>query len=46
MDDENRKHELEGYKLDHDTYKHLTTLSTGTILILATLMEKFFQQPR
>ena len=46
MDNEKRKQEMEGHKLDHDTYKHLTTLSTGTILILATFMEKFFQQPK
>jgi len=37
---------LEGNKILHDTYKHLTTLSTGAILILVALMEKFFQQPK
>ena len=36
---------LEGHKLDHDTYKHLTTLSTGSILLLATFLEKLFQKP-
>jgi|SRR6188474_2874706 len=45
MTDEKKSDELEGNKLDHDTYKHLTTLSTGAILILATLLEKFFQHP-
>ncbi len=46
MDDETYKRKSEGYKLDHDTYKHLTTLSTGAILILTTFLEKFFQQPK
>jgi len=36
---------LEGHKLDHDTYKHLTTLSTGSMLLLATFLEKVFQKP-
>ena len=36
---------LESLKLDHDTFKHLTTISTGSILILATFIEKFFQNP-
>ena len=36
---------LESLKLDHDTFKHLTTISTGSILILATFVEKFFQNP-
>jgi hypothetical protein len=42
-DDEERT--LESLKLDHDTFKHLTTISTGSILILATFIEKFFQNP-
>ena len=45
MAEEKQNQELEGNKLDHDTYKHLTTLSTGAILLLATFLEKFFQQP-
>jgi hypothetical protein len=46
MEEPKDKQKLEGFKLDHDTYKHLTTLSTGAILILATFLEKFFQQPK
>lgn len=29
----------------HDSFKHLTTLSTGSILILATFLDKFFAGP-
>ena len=45
MTEAKRKSFLEGHKLFHDTFKHLTTLSTGSILILATLLEKLFKFP-
>jgi hypothetical protein len=32
--------ELEGVKLLHDTYKHLTTLSSAGIVVVATLLAK------
>jgi len=35
----------EGYKLLYDTFKHMTTLSTGSIIILATFLDKFFSNP-
>lgn len=35
----------EGQKLLYDSVKHLTTLSTGSILILIALLEKFFKTP-
>jgi hypothetical protein len=35
----------EGQKLFHDTFKHLTTLSTGSILLLATFVKDVFQNP-
>ena len=38
--------EEEGWKLHHDTSKHITTLSTGSILILIAFLEKMFPQPR
>jgi len=44
-DDAKRSSFLEGQKLFHDTFKHLTTLNTGSILILATFLEKFFKVP-
>ena len=34
----------EGQKLLYDAFKHLTTLSTGSILILATFLEKIFKE--
>jgi len=43
--DDDHKAYLEGLKLFHDTLKHLTTLSSGSILILATFIEKFFKNP-
>ncbi len=35
----------EGYKLFFDFFKHMTTLSTGSILILATFLDKFDSNP-
>jgi hypothetical protein len=37
---------IEQFKLWVDYYKHLTTLSTGSIVLMATFMEKLFSQPR
>jgi hypothetical protein len=36
----------EANKLFYDVFKHLTTLSTGSILILATFLESFFTDPQ
>jgi len=36
---------LEGSKCVYDSFKHLTTLSTGSILILVALLEKLFESP-
>ena|SRR6266853_5873616 len=35
----------EGFRLYHDTFKHLTTLSTGSILILVTFLDKLVKSP-
>jgi hypothetical protein len=35
----------ESLKLGYDLFKHVTTLSTGTLLILITFLEKLFQNP-
>lgn len=35
----------ESWKLQYDIYKHLTTLSTGSILLLITFLDKLFAQP-
>jgi hypothetical protein len=37
---------VEGQKLLFDVCKHLTTLCTGSILILVALLEKLLQNPR
>jgi hypothetical protein len=36
----------EANKLFYDVFKHLTTLSTGSILILATFIETLFPNPQ
>lgn len=36
----------EGEKLYFDSMKHLTTLNTGSILLLVTFLEKLFNNPR
>lgn len=45
MPQENEDRILESLKLDHETFKHLTTVSTGSILILAAFLEKSFKEP-
>jgi len=37
--------EEEGNKLAYDALKHLTTLNTGSIVIVAALLEKLFKNP-
>ncbi len=39
------KADEESFKLGYDLFKHVTTLSTGTLLILITFLEKLFQNP-
>lgn len=36
---------IEGYKSFYDLFKHVTTLSTGSVLILTAFLEKFFKNP-
>lgn len=40
------KADKEGEKLFFESMKHLTTLSTGSILLLVTFLEKLFSNPR
>ena len=35
----------EDQKLLFDTFKHVTTLSTGSVVLLVTFLEKLFQNP-
>ncbi len=37
--------EVDGRKMLFDAFKHLTTLSTGSILLLSALLKDFFAQP-
>jgi hypothetical protein len=39
------KHPLESMKLGFDYFKHLTTLSSGVIVIVVTLTERLFSEP-
>lgn len=39
-------HKIEFYKSFFDYLKHLTTLSTGSIILLAAFLEKLFSQPK
>src|SRR5262245_33583424 len=39
------KAEREAIKLLFEVYKHLTTLSSGSIVIICTFLEKFFKKP-
>lgn len=43
--DDVEKRRTESIKLQFDLYKHLTTLSTGAILLLAAFLEKLFKEP-
>ena len=36
----------EGSKLLHDTFKNITTLSTGSILLLVTFVDRLFDHPQ
>lgn len=37
--------QIEHLKAASDHFKHITTLSSGFILVMATLLEKLFEQP-
>ena len=41
-----QKAQQESIKLYFEYYKHLTTLSTGAIIILSTFLEKLFKNPK
>jgi len=45
MSQETEERVLESLKLDHETFKHLTTVSTGSILILATFLDRLAKAP-
>src|SRR5437867_4460745 len=43
-DEEKKRAEMS--KFVHDYFKHLTTLSTGAIIIIVAFLEKLFSQPK
>ena len=45
MQDEEHKERIERMKLLYDLTKHITTLSTGTLLLMAGLFDKVFKIP-
>ena len=45
MSTSSRDFSAEAPKLAYDLYKHLITLDTGSIVLLATFLDKFFKQP-
>lgn len=45
MTKQNDHYHAEGLKLHFDTFKHLTTLSTGSIVIMSVFLEKLIMQP-
>ncbi len=39
------EHELESTKMYHDSFKHLTTFSSGAILLSSSVVAAFFKNP-
>jgi putative intracellular protease/amidase len=44
-EEQRHKDHIDGLKTFFETLKHVTTLSAGSILLLATLLEKIFKTP-
>lgn len=45
MDDQAFQRELTSYTHEQDLYKHIATLSTGSLVLLVTFLEKLFTHP-
>lgn len=45
LSDRQFQRKLESYRAERDFYKHLTTLSTGSVILIATFLEKVFPNP-
>jgi len=41
----NTGNRVESAKLFYDFFKHITTLSTGTLIVLTALLDKLFESP-
>lgn len=44
-EEDREKRAVESHKLIYDVFKHLTTLSTGAVVLLATLLDKAPRDP-
>ena len=40
------KYKAEAFRLQYDFFKHMTTLNTGTVLIIVALMQYVFTNPK
>jgi hypothetical protein len=45
LSDRQFKRKLESYRAERDFYKHLTSLSTASVVLIATFLEKAFPDP-
>jgi hypothetical protein len=45
LSDRQFQRKLESYRAERDFYKHLTSLSTGSVVLIATFLEKVFPNP-
>ena len=46
LSDRQFRRKLESYAAERDLYRHITTLSTGAIVLMTTFIEHLFAQPR
>ncbi len=46
FEEQEHQRTLEFHKTVHDYFKHMATLSTGSILLIVTFLEKLSKQPR
>jgi hypothetical protein len=45
LSDRQFQRKLESYRAERDFYKHLTTLSTASVILIATFLDKVFPTP-
>lgn len=45
LSDRQFQRKLESYRAERDFYKHLTTLSTASVILIATFLDKVFPNP-
>jgi len=45
-DDQRHRDQIDGFKLYFDLLKQVTTLSTGSAILIATLVDRLFHEPK